>query len=410
MDPRYSDAAEAFRARVRRFLDEHLPPGWAGIGALPKAEALEFTDQWRATLHEHGLLAPAWPREYGGGGLTKLEHVVLVEELAKAGVPAMGPNDTFSMKMLGGLLLQWGTEAQRREFLPKILSGEHLWCQGYSEPDSGSDLASLRTKAVRDGDDWVITGSKIWQTRAREANWIFVLARTDPSATKHHGLSFLLVPMEQPGVTVNPIRKMGGAPDFNEVTFEDARTAIDNVVGEVDDGWRVANSLLGLERGDEAATNPVLFRAEFDRLVAVARELGRLDDPVIRNRIADAYVRVETMRYLGYRILTGVLTTGTIGPEASISKLYWSEYHRDVTRLAVDVLSAHAMVIEGRPPIRSYRADDPGAPNSSASWVGALYNGVADTIYAGTSEIQRNILAERVLGLPREPPAPAVTP
>jgi alkylation response protein AidB-like acyl-CoA dehydrogenase len=170
----------------------------------------------------------------------------------------------------------------------------------------------------------------------------------------------------------------------------------------VNGGWAVANSVLELERGDEAATNPVQFRAELDRLMAMAREMGRLDDPVIRDRIADAYARVETMRYLGYRILTGVLSTGRIGPEASISKLFWSAYHRDVTRLAIDVLGPQAMVLEGRPPMRGYRADDPGAPNSTASWVGALYNGVADTIYAGTSQIQRNILAERVLGLPRD--------
>ena len=403
MDPRYPAQAEAFRERVQAFLAEHLPPDWQGIGALTKPAALAFQGQWRAKLHEHGLLAPMWPVEYGGSGLTKVEQVVLVEELAKAGVPSMGASDTFSMKMVGGILLRWGTEEQKRHFLPKILSGEYLWCQGYSEPDSGSDLASLRTQAVRDGDEYVITGSKIWQTRGMEANWIFVLARTDPQAPKHKGITFFLVPMDQPGVTVRPIRKMGGAPDFNEVFFDGARTSVDHVVGAVNDGWTVANSLLGLERGDEAATNPVQFRAEFDRMVRMARELGRLDDPVVRDRIADAYIRVETMRYLGYRILTGVLTTGTIGPEASISKLQWSEYHRDVTRLAIDILGAQAMVVEGRPPIRGYRADDPGAPNSTASWIGALYNGVADTIYAGTSQIQRNILGERVLGLPREP-------
>ena len=403
MDPRYSEQAEAFRQRIRTFVAEQLPRDWKGIGALAKPEALAFTEQWRAKLHEHGLLAPAWPKEYGGSGLTKLEQVVLVEELAKAGVPSMGASDTFSMKMVGGILLRWGTEEQKAHFLPRILSGEYLWCQGYSEPDSGSDLASLRTQAVRDGDEFVVTGSKIWQTRGREANWIFVLARTDPAAPKHKGITFLLVPMDQPGVTVRPIRMIGGSPDFNEVFFDGARTAADNVVGDIDDGWTVANSLLGLERGDEAATNPIQFRAEFDRLVEMARDLGRLDDPVIRDRIAAAYIRVETMRYLGYRILTGVLSTGTIGPESSISKLQWSEHHREITRLAIDVLGARAMVVEGRPPVRGYRADDPGAANSTASWIGALYNGVADTIYAGTSEIQRNILAERVLGLPREP-------
>jgi alkylation response protein AidB-like acyl-CoA dehydrogenase len=403
MDPRYPPEAEAFRAKVQAFLAEQLPAEWPGIGALEHDDALAFTERWRSTLYEHGFLGVSWPQEYGGGGLSKVEQVVLVEELARAGVPAMGPNDTFSIKMVGNILLRWGTEEQKRRFLPRILTGEDRWCQGFSEPDAGSDLAGLRTRAVLEDGTWVLHGQKVWQTAAREANWIFVLARTDPDAPKHHGLTFFLVPLDQPEIEVRPIRMFGGNADFNGITFDGAHTSIDNVVGEVNRGWPVAQSLLGLERGDEAATNPVLFRAEFDRLVAMARELGRLDDPVIRDRIADAYVRVETMRFLGYRILTGVLSTGVIGPEASISKLYWSEYHRDVTRLAVDVLGAQALVVEGRRPLRSYRADDPGAPNSTASWVGALYNGVADTIYAGTSEVQRNILADTVLGLPREP-------
>lgn len=403
MEPRFSPAAESFRAEVRQFLAEHLPPGWQGIGAMPKEEALDFTDQWRNKMYEHGLLGISWPQEYGGGGRSKVEQVILVEEFARAGVPSMGPNDTFSLKMVGGVLLEWGTEEQKRTFLPRILSGEDRWCQGYSEPDAGSDLAGLRTSARRDGDSWVLDGQKVWQTRAREANWIFVLARTDPIAPKHRGLTFFLVPMAQDGIEVRPIRMIGGAADFNAVHFDGARTPATNVVGEVNGGWAVANSVLGLERGDEAATNPIQFRAEFDRLVRLAGDLGRLEDPIIRDRLAAAYVRVEIMRYLGYRILTGVLSTGRIGPEASISKLFWSEYHRDVTRLAVEVMGAGAMVLEGRPPVRGYRADDPGAPNTSASWVGALYNGVADTIYAGTSQVQRNILAERVLGLPREP-------
>ena len=403
MDPRFTAEAEAFRLEVRRFLAEHLPPHWQGIGALARDDALAFTEEWRATLYQHGLLGVSWPTQYGGGGRTKVEQVVLVEELAKAGVPAMGPNDTFSIKMVGGALLQWGTDEQKRTFLPRILAGDDRWCQGYSEPDAGSDLAGLRTRATRDGPEWVLEGEKIWQTRAREANWIFVLARTDPDASKHRGLTFFLVPMDQAGVEVRPIRMIGGAADFNHVFLTGARTAGANVLGEVNGGWAVAQSVLGLERGDEAATNPVQFRVEFDRLVRMARDRGRIRDPVIRDRIADAYIRVETMRFLGYRILTGVLSTGHIGPEASISKLYWSEYHRDVTRLAIDVLGADAMVVEGRAPVRGYRADDPGAPNSTASWVGALYNGVADTIYAGTSEVQRTILGERVLGLPREP-------
>jgi alkylation response protein AidB-like acyl-CoA dehydrogenase len=403
MDLRYPAEAELFRARVRSFLDAQLPPGWSGLGALPRPDAEAFVDRWRRVLYEHGLLGVSWPRQYGGAGLTPLEQVVLVEELARAGVPAMAPNDTFSIKMVGNTLVRWGTEAQRRRFLPRILSGEDRWCQGYSEPGAGSDLAGLAMRAAMDGDEWVLEGQKVWTSRAREANWMFALARTDPTAPKHRGITFFLLPMDQPGVTVRPIRMLSGESEFNEVFLTGARAAAENVVGPVNGGWAVAQTLLGHERGEEAATNPVLFRAELDRLLALARSNGRLGDRVTRDRLADCYARVEIMRFLGYRILTGVLRSGRLGPEASIAKLYWSEYHRDVTRLALDVLGADAQVIEGRLPLRAYRADDPGAPNTTASWAGAFYNAVAGTIYAGTSEIQRNILAESVLGLPRDP-------
>jgi hypothetical protein len=304
--------------------------------------------------------------------------------------------------MLGNTLLRWGTDEQRRHFLPRILSGDDRWCQGYSEPGAGSDLAGLRCAARRDGDVWIVNGQKIWTSRAREANWIFLLTRTDPQPAKpHRGITFLLVPMDQPGVEVRPIRALSGESEFNEVFFTDAVTAAEHVVGEVGGGWAVAMTLLGLERGEEAATNPILFRAELDRLLAMATERGATRDPVIRQRLADAYVRCEIMRFLGQRILHEVLVSGTLGPEASISKLYWSEYHQRVTQLALDVLGADAMVVEGRLPLRAYRADDPGAPNTSGSWIGAFYNATAGTIYAGTSQVQRNILGETVLGLPK---------
>jgi len=403
MDLHYPAEAEALRARVRALLDAQLPPSWSGLGALPRAEAEAFVERWRQVLYEHGLLGVSWPKEYGGAGLTPMEQVVLVEELARRGVPAMAPNDTFSIKMVGNTLVKWGTEAQKRHLLPRILSGEDRWCQGYSEPGAGSDLAGLSTRAVMDGDEWVLDGQKVWTSRAREANWMFALARTDATAPKHGGITFLLVSMNQPGVMVRPIRMLSGESEFNEVFLTGARTAAENVVGPVNGGWAVAQTLLGHERGEEAATNPVLFRAELDRLVALAKSNGRICHPVVRDRLAACYARVEIMRFLGYRILTGVLRSGALGPEASIAKLYWSEYHRDVTRLALDVLGADAQLVEGRLPLRAYRADDPGAPNSTASWVGAFYNAVAGTIYAGTSEVQRNILAETVLGLPREP-------
>lgn len=404
MDPRHRAEAELFRKRIRAFLDDNLPEGWHGIGAITdRDEADAFVASWRSTLAANRLLGVAWPTEYGGAGLSKLEQVVLIEELARAGVPAMGYNDTFGIKMLGGTLLQWGTEDQKRYFLPRILSGEDRWCQGFSEPGSGSDLASLSTRAVLDGDRWVIDGQKLWTSRAREANRMFLLARTDPAAPKHRGITFLLVDMHQPGVEVRPITAMSGESEFNEVFFSGATTPSDHVVGEVDGGWAVASTLLGLERGEEAATNPILFRAELDRLLALARERGAADDPVIRDRLADLHARCEVMRYLGLRILTGVLSTGTLGAESSISKLYWSEYHQRAASLALDVLGAAAMVVEGRGPLRAYRTDDPGAANTSGSWIGTAYNAVAGTIYAGTSEVQRTIIGESVLGLPREP-------
>ena len=403
LDPRHSAEAELFRKRVRQFLDEALPPGWSGLGAIAdRAEADRFVETWRAQLAAHGLLGVSWPREYGGAGLSRVEQVVLVEEFARAGVPAMGYNDTFSIKMLGNTLLRWGTEEQKRWFLPRILSGEDRWCQGFSEPGSGSDLASLTTRAVADGDRWVIDGQKVWTSRAREANMIFLLARTSRETKKQAGITFLLVDVRQPGVDVRPIRALSGDSEFNEVFFTAATTPLDHVVGEVGQGWAVAGTLLGLERGEEAATNPILFRAELDRLLALAARRGRTSEPVVRQRVADAYIRCEIMRFLGLRILTRVLQgDGSVGPEASISKLYWSEYHRAVTALALDILGADALVVEGRGPLRAYRTDDPGAPATTGSWMGALYNATAGTIYAGTSEIQRNIVGESVLGLPR---------
>ena len=233
-----------------------------------------------------------------------------------------------------------------------------------------------------------------------------MLARTDPDLPKHKGISFLLVPMDQPGVEVRPIRMMTGDSEFNEIFFTDARCPVENVVGGVNNGWTVAMTLLGYERGEAAATFPIAFRIELDRLLALAKARGRSDDPLIRQRLVQAYMRVEIMRYLGMRTLTKFLAGGHPGPDASIFKLYWSEHHKLVTELAVDVLGPDATVPTGRWPMSSFQADQPGAPNDSASWVGSFFVARAGTIYAGTSQIQRNILGEMVLGLPKEPGAP----
>ena len=402
MHPSYPPEAEDYREKVRAFLGEHLPAGWGGIGALDHDAASAFRSEWRRTLYENGLLAPSWPREYGGGGLTPLEQVVVAEEFYRAGVPTGGTNDIFGIQMVGNTLLHWGTEEQKQYFLPRALSGEHVWCQGYSEPGAGSDLANLGTRAVLDGDEWVINGQKIWTSAAHLANWIFVLARTDPDAPKHRGISFLLVPMDQPGIEVRPIRMMTGLSEFNETFFTDARTPRDHIVGGVNSGWAVAMTLLGYERGDAAATFPIMFRAELDRLLELARQTGAAADPLIRQRLAWCYSKVEIMRYLGMRTLTKFLAGAEPGPAESSFKLYWSEYHKLVTELSVDILGMAATTPSGRTST-GFQADDVGAPNDSASWATALLMSRAGTIYAGSSQVQRNILGEMVLGLPKEP-------
>jgi alkylation response protein AidB-like acyl-CoA dehydrogenase len=401
VDIRYPAEVESFRDEVRAVLAEELPSGWRGIGAIAdRHAAAEFARQWRATMHRCGLLGITWPEPYGGRGLSKLHQVVLVEELARAGLTFGEHTDLFGIKMLASTLLRWGTEEQKHHFLPRILSGEDRWCQGYSEPDAGSDLAALATRAVLDGDEWVINGQKTWTSVAHRANWIFLLSRTDPDAPRHKGISFLLCPLDQPGIEVRPIRQLAGEPEFNEVFLTDARTPAENVVGPVNGGWSVAMTLLGHERGEEAATNPILFRAELDRLFDLAREHGRDRDPLIRQRLAWCYGRVEIMRYLGYRILTQSLRDGELGAAASVAKLYWSEYHVKATELALDIEGLAGLAPQGRGPLRAVRTDDPGAPNSTGSWLGTFLNARAGTIYAGSSEIQRNIIADRVLGLP----------
>ena len=402
MDPTYSAEAEAFRDRIRTFLKENLPEGWAGLGALPMEDIHEFSLDWRQKLAANGLLAPSWPKEYGGGGLSVLEQVILAEEFQRAGAPTGAGNDAFSIQMVGNTILQWGTPEQKEHFLPRIISGEDVWCQGYSEPDAGSDLGSLGCKAVLDGDEWVINGQKIWTSAGQFANWIFVLCRTDPDAPKHRGISFMLCPMEQEGVEVRPIEMLTGDADFNETFFTDARTAKENVVGEVNGGWAVAMTLLGYERGEAAATMPIMFRAEWDKLAALAKETGRDQDPVIRDRLMQMFAEVEIMRLSGMQALTKFLSGQHPGPAESTFKLYWSEYHKRVTELAVDILGPAAMTAESGAKT-SFHADLPGTENDAESWLGAFFNARAGTIYAGTSQVQRNIIGEMVLGLPKEP-------
>ena len=403
MDPRYSDEAEAYREKIQAFLAEKLPAGWAGLGMLEPAARAEFVADWRKVLANNNLLAVAWPLAYGGAGLSLIERTVVAEEFTKAGVPMGNDNDIFSIGMLGHTLIEWGTEEQKKEFLPKILSGEHVWCQGYSEPNSGSDLASLATRAVQDGDEWVINGQKIWTSQGHNANWIFVLCRTEPEVTKHKGISFLLCPIDQPGVEVRAIVNAARHHDFNEVFFTDARADVVNVVGGVNNGWAVANTLLAYERGDDATVAGLRHRDEWNRLLNVARDNGRAQDATIRQRLAWAYSKVEIMRYLGMRVITSSLKGYHQGPESSLNKLLWSHYHQALTELALDIIGPDATAPCGRDAASGVGVDDLGSPYSSLAWVTNFMGARPGTIYSGSSEIQRNIVGERVLGLPREP-------
>jgi alkylation response protein AidB-like acyl-CoA dehydrogenase len=403
MNPTYSAAAEEYREKVQAFLAEKLPPNWKGIGALT-GDALEhFVTEWRATLFSSGYLAPGWPVEFGGGGLSELEQVIIAEEFARAGVPTGGHNDVFSIQMLGNTLLLFGTEEQKRHYLPRLLAGEDTWCQGYSEPNAGSDLSNVGLRAELDGDQWVLNGQKIWTSAGHLADHIFTLARTDPDAPKHKGISFLLVDMRQPGIEVRPIKMLSGESEFNEVFYTDAVVPKENVVGGVNNGWAVAMGLLGFERGAAASIAPIAFEAEFDRLLQLAKDRGVSNDPRIRQKLAWCYSKVQVMRYLGMRTLTKFLAGHHPGPDGAIFKLYWSEYHKIVTELGVDLLGMDAMAPTGRKPSSAFSTDDAGAPNDSMSWAMTFLNARAGTIYAGSSQVQRNIIGEMVLGLPKEP-------
>jgi alkylation response protein AidB-like acyl-CoA dehydrogenase len=403
MDITYSAEAERYREKIQAFLAEHLPAGWTGLSGLRAEQRAGFVAEWRQLLAAEGLVAPAWPKEYGGGGLTPIERVVLHEEFARAGVPTGGPNDGMGVSMIGPTLMILGTEEQKKHLLPRILSGEHRWCQGYSEPNSGSDLASLGTRAMLDGDEWVINGQKIWTSEAHTANWIFILCRTAPDQAKHKGISFLLCPMGQPGIDIRPIVNIAQTHEFNEVFFTDVRTARENVVGDVNEGWRVANQLLAFERGDDATVVSMRMRGLENRLVEIARHRGLTDDPVVRQELAWVHSKVEILRFLGYRTLTQLLAGQVLGSESSINKLLWTELYQRGTEMAMNYWGADAMAPSGEAPLSAVFSEASGDPWTSRAMVEHFLGARPASIYSGSNEIQRNIVGERILGLPKEP-------
>jgi len=389
-----SPAEAEFRASVRSWLERNLPAGWGTPGfAKPRTaeEKVAFARRWQRTLHDGGWAGLAWPKEYGGRDLSPLEHLMFNEEYVRAGAPEMidigvGPGLT------GPTLIHHGTDWQKKRFLPAILRGEEVWCQGFSEPGAGSDLASLRTRGEVRGDDVVVNGQKVWTSYARFADWCILVVRTNVDAPKHRGLSFLLVDMKTPGITIRPLVEMTGVAWFNEVFFENVRVPRTHVVGEIDRGWEIALTTLGHERGTGVPYQRM--RQWLDALVEHARRRA-LDgplaaDPLVRQELARLAVDIAALRVSTYRSVFQIMRTGSPGTEGSMLKLSWSELEQRLMQVASELEGPYALLDEHAP-----QAFDEGRWQYGILWSRAA------TIYAGTSEVQRNIIAQRVLGLPR---------
>ncbi|MFM7262502.1 MAG: acyl-CoA dehydrogenase family protein [Acidimicrobiales bacterium] len=408
MELDYSPEDEAFHAEIRGWLRDNLPAGWFEPGfEMTNEQRKKFNDEWPTKLFEGGWICATWPKEYGGKSLTTMQGVVLSEEFAAAKAPMRA--DFFGDTLVGPTILQWGTEEQKKEFLPKILSGQMRWCQGFSEPNSGSDLASLKTEAVLDGDEWVINGQKVWTTQGHHADYCFLLTRTDKDSPKHKGISYLLVPMRQPGVEVRGIVQPDGTAEFCEVFFTNARCPKENVVGGVNNGWQVANSTLAFERGMSATTGYRRFESEYKAMVRGAKENGSINDPTIRQRLVQYHTKIQILRINGLRSLSTTLM-GRKDPDmmalGATNKMFWTEMHKEAMELALDINGADSMLVDsamgdGNWPGTAREKRRPGYPVSGM--MSAFFFSRSETIWGGTSQIQRTIVGERVLGLPKEP-------
>ncbi|HMD47273.1 MAG TPA: acyl-CoA dehydrogenase family protein [Acidimicrobiales bacterium] len=391
MDLRDTPADAAFRREVRAWMSAHVVGEYAALdgrgGSGDETFGFEVRLCWERELAAGGWTCLGWPEEHGGRAASVAQQIVFAEEYARASAP--GRVSVVGEGLIGPTLIRYGTPEQQRRFLEPIRTGAELWCQGYSEPGAGSDLANVQTRAHLDGDEWVVTGQKVWTSLAHQAGWCFVLCRTDPGSVRHRGLSYLLVPMRQPGIEVRPIRQLTATSEFNEVFFDGARTDRSNIVGPAGGGWPVALATLAFERGVAMLGHQLSFRRELDRLLAAARASGRNADPVLRQRLAGAFAELEIMRYNSLRSLSGV--DGPVAPpEASVAKLYWGSWHRRLGELAMDVLGPGAGVLEA-------------APYELGDFQRTFLFSRAETIYGGSNEIQRNIIGERVLGLAPEP-------
>ncbi|HEX4691637.1 MAG TPA: acyl-CoA dehydrogenase family protein [Solirubrobacteraceae bacterium] len=376
MDLTFSDTQLAFRDELRAWLDAN-PPGDAPEGDDAR---YAWARDWQRRLHEGGWAGVHWPKEYGGRGASLMETAIFFEELGRARGPL--PANVLGLLLGGPTVMVWGTDEQKDRYLEPILSAEEIWCQGFSEPDAGSDLASLKTRAVPDGDDWVVTGQKVWTSGAQYSKWCMLVARTDTEAAKHKGLTYFLMDMEQDAVQVRPLRQITGEAEFNELFIDQARIPGENVVGGVGNGWKVALTTLMNERAGLAFFLQVRLRQHLDDLIGRATSNSALDDARLADTLADLHVRTEILRLLAWKGLSTIERYGQPGPEGSLTKWLWSDTNQRLSQLAADVLGAEALTA--------------GTP-----WAYELLRSPGNSIEGGTTEILKNIVAERVMGLPR---------
>lgn len=391
MKIRFSEANEAFRMEVANWLADNLCGAFEPLrfrgGPGDEHSFPEERKAWERKLAEGRWTCVGWAPEHGGRGLSISQQVIFHEEYARAGGP--GRMGHIGEGLAGPTIAAFGTEEQKRRLLPGIVSGTEFWCQGYSEPSAGSDLANVKTRAVLQNGQWRISGQKVWTSLAHESDWCFVIARTTPGSVGHQGLSFLLVPMRQAGVTVRPIEQLTGTSEFNEVFFDEAATDAANILGAPGDGWKIAMALLGFERGVSTLGQQMLFHNELEEIIRIARANGAAHDPLLRQRIAEAWGGLRILRYNSLRMLSGA-QDGSLRREAMIYKLCWAEWHVALGKLAMDVLGPDAELLDG-------------APYQLGRLQSMFLFSRADSIYGGSNEIQRNIIAERALGMPREP-------
>ncbi len=376
MDLTFSEREMAFRDELRAWLESNPP------GPEPDGEDAHYAYRrdWQRRLADGGWAGVHWPTEYGGRGATMTESAIFFEELGRSGAPL--PANVLGLLLAGPTIMFWGTDEQKERYLHPILTAEEIWCQGFSEPDAGSDLAALKTRAVRDGDEWVVTGQKVWTSGAQYSKWCMLVARTDPEAPKHKGLSYFLMDMDQANVQVRPLKQITGEAEFNELFLQEARIPHENLLGGEGNGWKVALTTLMNERSGLGFFLQIRLRQLLDRLIDEAAGRGLLDDAGIADRIGDLHVKTEVLRLNGYRGLTAIEKYGQPGPEGSLSKLMWSQTNQELVQLAVDIVGAEALTA--------------GTP-----WAYELLRARGNSIEGGTTEILQNIVAERVLGLPK---------